>query len=159
MKDVRFQLYASASRTTTGIFQSSEVRQLLQVLQRLQQWARSIKRDVVALYLAARDPRVPWYAKVVAACVAAYALSPIDLVPDFIPILGYLDDVILVPLGIMFAVRLIPSHLLEEHRKAAIERNAARPVSWAGAAVMIIMWLALVALLLLWLSRRYFPGS
>src|SRR5215471_19208344 len=75
---------------------------------RLRGWAALIKRDVHALYLAARDPRVPWYAKALAAVVAGYALSPIDLIPDFIPVLGYLDDVILVPLGIVLVVRLIP---------------------------------------------------
>ena len=80
----------------------------MRVLERLRQWARAVKRDVLVLYLAARDPRVPWYAKVVAACVVAYALSPIDLIPDFIPVLGYLDDVIIVPLGIILAMRLIP---------------------------------------------------
>src|SRR6476619_4285538 len=72
----------------------------LPLFHQLQQWARSLKRDTLALYLAARDPRVPWYAKAVAACVAAYALSPIDLIPDFVPVIGYLDDIILVPLGI-----------------------------------------------------------
>jgi uncharacterized membrane protein YkvA (DUF1232 family) len=70
------------------------------MLARLRDWAQRVKRDVVALYLATRDPRVPWYAKAVAACVAAYALSPIDLIPDFIPVLGYLDEVIILPLGL-----------------------------------------------------------
>ncbi|MCW5718177.1 MAG: DUF1232 domain-containing protein [Bauldia sp.] len=118
---------------------------------RLRQWARAIKRDVIALYLAARDPRVPWYAKALSAAVAAYALSPIDLIPDFIPVLGYLDDLIIVPLGILAAVRLIPPTLMAEHRAAAAE-IAARPVSRTGAAVIIIVWIAaalLVALLLL----------
>src|SRR5690349_22191789 len=94
------------------------------LFRRLRGWARGLKRDVVALYLAARDPRVPWYAKAVAAAVAAYALSPIDLIPDFIPIVGYLDDIVLVPLGIALAIRLIPSAILEEHRKTATERAA-----------------------------------
>src|SRR3954462_1603537 len=101
----------------------------LNLFHQLQRWARALKRDVLALYLAARDPRVPWYAKVVAACVAAYALSPIDLIPDFIPIIGYLDDLILVPLGIALAVRLIPPALLHEHREAAAARIANRPIS------------------------------
>ena len=74
------------------------------MLQRVKQWARAIKRDVVALWLAARDPRVPWFAKVLAGAVAAYALSPIDLIPDFIPVLGYLDDLLIVPLGILATV-------------------------------------------------------
>jgi uncharacterized membrane protein YkvA (DUF1232 family) len=96
-------------------------------IEQVRQWARTLKRDVLALYLAARDPRVPWYAKAVAACVAVYALSPIDLIRDFIPILGYLDDLILVPLGIWVAIRLIPPPLLEEHRQAAMARHQPRP--------------------------------
>ena len=78
----------------------------------LREWARSIKRDTHAIYLVARDPRTPWYAKMLAAWVAAYALSPIDLIPDFIPALGYLDDVVIVPLGILAVVKLIPAELM-----------------------------------------------
>jgi uncharacterized membrane protein YkvA (DUF1232 family) len=85
----------------------------------LRKWARAIVRDVHALYLAARDPRVPWYAKGIALAVAAYALSPIDLIPDFIPVLGQLDDAVIVPLGILLAVRLIPRELMAEFRAAA----------------------------------------
>jgi uncharacterized membrane protein YkvA (DUF1232 family) len=106
----------------------------------VRQWARTLRRDVLALYLAARDPRVPWYAKAVAACVAVYALSPIDLIPDFIPILGYLDDLVLVPLGIWLAIRLIPPFLLEEHRQAALARHQPRPMSWVGAAIILSLW-------------------
>ena len=86
---------------------------------RLTQWARSIKGDVIAIYLAARDPRVPWYAKALALCVAGYALSPIDLIPDFVPVLGYLDDVLIVPLGILAVVKLVPPEVMAEHRAAA----------------------------------------
>src|SRR3712207_9526455 len=89
------------------------------MLARLRGWARRAKRDVVALYLATRDPRVPWHAKAVAACVAAYALSPVDLIPDFVPVLGYLDEVIILPLGIMLAVRLVPAELMAEFRREA----------------------------------------
>ena len=114
---------------------------------RLRNWAREMKRDVVALYLAARDPRVPWYAKAVALGVAAYALSPIDLIPDFIPVIGYLDDVILVPLGIVLAVRLIPADILAEHRAAATAASE-RPTSRSAAVVIVAIWigLALVAI-------------
>jgi uncharacterized membrane protein YkvA (DUF1232 family) len=118
------------------------------VLDWLRTWARSLKRDVVALYLAARDPRVPWYAKLVAAAVAAYALSPIDLIPDFIPVLGYLDDVILVPLGILLAVKLVPPALMAEFRDEA-QSWTERPMSKAGAAAIIVSWI-LAAALLLW---------
>lgn len=119
---------------------------------RLRRWARAIKRDVVALYFAARDPRVPWYAKAVAACVAAYALSPIDLIPDFIPVLGYLDDLVIVPLGILLAVRLIPADVLVELRDEA-EKRTARPTSRIAAIVIVAVWLSAgTALLLLLLG-------
>jgi uncharacterized membrane protein YkvA (DUF1232 family) len=88
----------------------------------LRNWARLLRHDAVALWLAARDPRTPVLAKVVAAAVAAYALSPIDLIPDFVPVLGYLDDVIIVPLGILLAVRLIAPELMAEFREAAVRR-------------------------------------
>ena len=110
------------------------------MLDRIRQWARAIVRDVTALWLAARDPRVPWLAKAVAACVAAYALSPIDLIPDFIPVIGYLDDLLLVPLGILLAVRLIPPDLMAEFRAAASGQR--KPVSQAGAMVIVAIWLA-----------------
>lgn len=91
---------------------------------RLRHWVTRLKRDVMALRLAAGDPRVPWQAKLVAGLVAAYALSPIDLIPDFIPVLGYLDDAIIVPLGILLAIRLIPQPLLAELRAEAERRQA-----------------------------------
>jgi uncharacterized membrane protein YkvA (DUF1232 family) len=126
----------------------------LSSLHQLRQWARSLKRDVVALYLAARDPRVPWYAKVVAAVVAAYALSPIDLIPDFIPILGYLDDLILIPLGIALAVRLIPPALFAEHRQTATDWQAKRPISRRAAAVIISIWIVLGIACVVWAGHR-----
>jgi uncharacterized membrane protein YkvA (DUF1232 family) len=128
----------------------------LKLIGRLRRWARLLKRDVMALYFAAKDRRVPWYAKVVAGCVAAYALSPLDLIPDFIPVLGYLDDIILVPLGIALAIRLIPPELLEEHRRKAEAQAAQRPVSRWAAAVIITVWLALAILLAFWLAGRFF---
>jgi uncharacterized membrane protein YkvA (DUF1232 family) len=87
--------------------------------QRARHWALLVKRDVHAIYCAARDPRVPCYAKALAICVAGYALSPIDLIPDFVPILGYMDDVIIVPLGILIVVELIPPEIMAEHRALA----------------------------------------
>lgn len=103
-------------------------------------WAKRLKRDVLALWLAARDRRVPWHAKLVAGSVAAYALSPIDLIPDFIPVLGYLDDLLIVPLGIVLAVRLIPEPLMGEFRQEA-ERWAERPVSCTGFAFILGVWI------------------
>jgi len=108
----------------------------------LKRWAKVARRDLHAVYLAARDPRVPWHAKAVALFVTAYAFSPIDLIPDFVPILGYLDDLVIVPIGLWLAIRLIPPDILEEHRAAA-ERAAKEPVSMVGAALMISVWLML----------------
>jgi len=106
---------------------------------------RSIRREILAIYLAARDPRTPWYAKALAACVAAYALSPIDLIPDFIPVLGYLDDAVIVPLGILAVVKLIPAEIMADNRAAAT-RAAARPVSRAAAVAIALIWTAAIAL-------------
>jgi uncharacterized membrane protein YkvA (DUF1232 family) len=120
------------------------------------QWARLVKRDTHAIYLAARDPRVPWYAKALAFCVAGYALSPIDLIPDFIPIVGYLDDVIIVPLGIVLVVKLIPAEIMAEHRSlAATARD--RPVSHATAIVLGIIW-AVCALIAAWFCYQFLPA-
>jgi uncharacterized membrane protein YkvA (DUF1232 family) len=116
-------------------------------------WARTIKRDVHAIYLAARDPRVPWYAKALALCVAGYALSPIDMIPDFIPVFGYLDDVIIVPLGIVAVVKLIPPHVMAEHRELASAAQE-RPVSRTAAVIFVSIWIAAVALCA-WLGYRY----
>lgn len=114
---------------------------------RLKAWAHEIKTDVVAISLAAGDRRVPWYAKLLAAIVAAYALSPIDLIPDFIPVLGYLDDVILVPLGILMVIRLIPTDVMAELRAEA-EARSERPTSRAGATAIILLWIAAAGLAL-----------
>ncbi|MDX8541456.1 YkvA family protein [Mesorhizobium abyssinicae] len=118
------------------------------MIDKAKRWARTIKRDVLALWLAARDARVPWYAKAVAGAVAAYALSPIDLIPDFIPVLGYLDDLIIVPLGILLAVKLIPVKLMAEFRAEAIRRS--KPTSRAGLAFIVAIWTA-IAVALIWL--------
>jgi len=120
---------------------------------RLRQWARLIKRDVATLWIAARDSRTPLAAKLVAAAIAAYALSPIDLIPDFIPVLGYLDDLIVVPLGIMLAVRIIPSDLLAEFRTRALEM-ASRPASRIGLAIVFAFWIAGAGVLFWWAWLR-----
>ena len=116
-------------------------------------WARWLKRDVVALYIAAHDPRTPWYAKGIALVVAAYALSPIDLIPDFIPVLGYLDDLLLLPIGILIVVHLIPSHLMIEFRQAA--ESKPRPSShWSVVAIIVAVWILAGLGALLWVSQR-----
>ena len=123
------------------------------VLQRATHWAREIRRDVMAIWIAAGDPRVPWYAKAIAAAVAAYALSPIDLIPDFVPVLGYVDDLIIVPAGILLTVRLIPAGLMDEFRAEAARRGA-RPRSRLGAAFVIVLWLLTTAVMVRWLFTR-----
>ena len=119
---------------------------------RLTQWARLLKRDVHALYLAAHDPRVPWYAKAAAIAVAAYALSPIDLIPDFIPILGYLDDLVLVPVGILLVARLVPSHLMTEFRTAAVSAAGEHMLGRRGAAAVVVLWIVGAIVAASWLS-------
>ena len=123
------------------------------MLSRLNGWARAVRRDAHALYLAARDPRVPWYAKALALAIAAYALSPIDLIPDFIPVIGYLDDLVLIPLGLLMVVKLIPRGVMEEHRARA-EAAQDRPASCAAAAVIVGIWLTLGGLAV-WGAFRY----
>ena len=118
---------------------------------RIDEWktrAAALKTDTYALYLAYRDPRVPWPAKLIAALVVAYALSPIDLIPDFIPIVGYLDDLVLVPLGLALAIRLIPPDVLAEHRAKAAQLLAGpRPSSWIGATIVLSIWVLALACL------------
>jgi uncharacterized membrane protein YkvA (DUF1232 family) len=131
----------------------SDAAQKIRPAARLRRWAGEITRDVYAVALAARDPRVPWYAKVLALAVAAYAFSPLDLIPDFIPVLGYADDLVILPLGILLVVALIPRDVMAEHRARAGEAMQ-RPNSRAAAAVIVAVWLA-VAALTGWLVWRW----
>lgn len=108
--------------------------------------AQALKREVYALYLCARHPRTPWYAKLFVGLIVAYALSPIDLIPDFVPVLGYLDEVILLPLALLLALRMVPADVLEECRDRASGVFAGtKPVSRAAAAVIVGLWIAAVA--------------
>ncbi|UZK66088.1 YkvA family protein [Sphingomonas sp. M1-B02] len=109
--------------------------------------AHRIRTEAHAVYLAVRDPRTPWAARAVGILIAAYALSPIDLIPDFIPVLGLLDDAILIPLGIWLFEKLIPAEQFAEHRAAA-ERATRRPVSWPGVLIVLLIWA--VAAFLIW---------
>jgi uncharacterized membrane protein YkvA (DUF1232 family) len=110
------------------------------MLSELKIWARLLKRDVHAIYLAARSPRVPWHAKIIAMAIAGYALSPIDLIPDFIPVLGYVDDLIILPLGIWLVLSLVPEEVMAECRAAADEAET-RPRSNAAAIIMVAIWI------------------
>ena len=117
--------------------------------QRLRGWARALKRETLVVYYAARDPRTPWAARLLALAVAAYALSPIDLIPDFIPVLGYLDDVILVPLGIALVMRFVPAPVrADAHARA--EAASERPTSRGMAAVIVGIWAVALALVVAW---------
>ena len=121
------------------------------LLAELKQRAQHLKSETFALYLAARDPRTPWYAKLLAAGVVAYAFSPIDLIPDFVPVLGYLDDLILIPLGIALAIKLVPNQVLSECRANAKETiQNGKPVSRVAGAVIVLIWLMLAALCIVW---------
>lgn len=115
------------------------------LLARLRAWARVVRRDVLALWIAAREPRTPWAARALGAVIAAYALSPVDLIPDVIPVLGLLDEAILLPGLILLAIRLIPPTLMAEFRTEA-DRRQDRPVSRAGAAAVVALWLLALAL-------------
>jgi len=116
------------------------------VVESWKQRAHQLKSETYALYLAYRDPRTPWYAKAWAALVVGYAFSPIDLIPDFIPVLGYLDDLVLVPLGVLLALKMIPPDVWAESRERAHEAMAeGRPVSWAAAVVIVLIWLLIAA--------------
>ncbi len=126
---------------------------LQKYLTALQDWARKIRRDIHAVYIAARDPRTPWLVRALALAIAAYALSPIDLIPDFIPVLGYLDDAILLPLGLLLVIRLIPTEVMVQARDTALAAES-RPVSRMAAVAIVCLWIAAAALLL-WLFRGY----
>jgi uncharacterized membrane protein YkvA (DUF1232 family) len=119
----------------------------------LKRWAKSLRRDVMSLWFAGRDPRTPTSARLLAVALTAYALSPIDLIPDFIPVLGYLDELILLPAGIWLCLRLLPPPVLTDARAAAdrwfAERHG-KPRSLAGAAVIVLVWLALLLLAWRW---------
>ena len=116
------------------------------MLNKARVWARTLKRDVHAIYLAAHSPRMPWHAKIIAIAVAAYALSPVDLIPDFIPVLGYVDDLIIVPLGIWLVLSLIPEEVMAEYRAIA-DKAETRPSSKAGAIAIVAIWILVSATL------------
>lgn len=120
----------------------------------LKKKAKTLQKEIFALYLAYRDPRVPWYAKLLIICVVGYAFSPIDLIPDFIPILGYLDDLILLPLGIFLSIKMIPPQVLAEYReKADILMKKGKPKNWVAAGIIIFLW----SLICLWIVIQFIP--
>jgi uncharacterized membrane protein YkvA (DUF1232 family) len=125
------------------------------IFESLKSKAGKLTQDIFALYLAARDPRTPWYAKAVAALIVAYALSPIDLIPDFIPILGYIDDLLLLPLGIWLVLKMVPPEVLAECRTKAAANKGKPPRNWWIAAAIVILWLLAAILLGRYLLRNF----
>ena len=133
---------------------------LLNVREKLFQRAQSLKTQVLGLYLAARDPRTPWYARLLVLIIVAYALSPIDLIPDFIPVLGLLDDLLLLPLLIALAIRATPEAVLCDcKQRAAVYFADATPSSWIAGFVVVLIWVSGVVLLVYWLEEALFSGS
>ena len=125
-------------------------------LSQFKQRVRELKSETFALYLAARHPATPWYAKLLVAGIVAYAFSPIDLIPDFVPILGYVDDLILIPIGIALAMKLIPAPVMAECRLRAREAMAnGKPVGRVAASVIVAIWLAIAALCVLWAYEAF----
>jgi uncharacterized membrane protein YkvA (DUF1232 family) len=126
------------------------------ILTQLRERARHLKAETFALYLAARHTATPWYAKLMVAAIVAYALSPIDLIPDFVPILGYLDDLVLIPLGMTLAIKMIPPAVMSECRAQAQEVMAnGKPVSRVAGVVIVLIWLTLVVLLAIWTYEAF----
>lgn len=132
----------------------------MSMLAEFKQRARRLKAETFALYLAARHPETPWYAKLFIAAIVAYAFSPIDLIPDFIPVLGYLDDLVLIPIGIAFAIKMVPPPVLAACRVQAQEAALnGKPVSRIAGAVIVILWLVLAILGIVWGYEAFMPTS
>jgi len=128
------------------------------VLERLKSWAAALKREALVLWFASRDPRAPWYAKWLAVFIVAYALSPIDLIPDFIPVIGFLDEVILLPGAIWLTLKLMPQQVLLDARARALawlEAHRPKPRNWIAGALIVLLWVVVLWGLWAWLIR---PG-
>jgi uncharacterized membrane protein YkvA (DUF1232 family) len=122
-------------------------------------WKQRVKRlnnEVRVLYIAYGDPRVPWYAKAFLALVIGYAISPIDLIPDFIPVLGYLDDLIIVPAGIYLAIKMIPKEIMNECREKALSSPFSNRAKWAAAGIIILIWILVIFLAVKFVWRTFF---
>lgn len=126
------------------------------MFEKIKQQARHLRSEVFALYFAARDHRTPWYAKLIVAAIVAYALSPIDLIPDFLPVIGYLDDLVLIPVGIALAIKLIPQSVLIDSRARALKAMENKePVSWIAGAIILLIWLGLTMLCAKWIYNKF----
>lgn len=125
------------------------------MLEKLKSRARALKHEAFAVYIAAKDPRTPWYAKALIFFVIAHTFSPIDLIPDFIPILGYLDDLIITPGGLWLAVRLIPPEVLEEARGKVAASGLDRSVGYVGAGIIIVVWILVLVTIVYYIKVRF----
>lgn len=123
------------------------------MLEKLKSRARTLQADVQALLVAFQDPRTPWAARAMIALVIAYALSPIDLIPDFIPVLGYLDDLILIPAGIALAIRMIPSQVMADSRKATQQDGSKRGLGMLGAGIIVLIWILAIIIFVLFIQK------
>jgi len=129
------------------------------LVERWKDQVKWIKVETYALYLAYKDPRVPWYAKVFTAMIVGYAFSPIDLIPDFIPIIGYLDDFVFIPLGVLLALKMIPEPVMVEYRVKVVEKMSQEGYqNWVAGVVIIIVWILVLVLIFL-MVKKYLPGE
>ncbi|RHW37531.1 DUF1232 domain-containing protein [Lysinibacillus yapensis] len=120
---------------------------------KIKMWARNLKKKIFILYFASKDERVPWFVKLFTLCVVAYAFSPIDFIPDFIPVLGYLDDVILLPLGIMLALKMVPKEVLSDcEHKAEVMMNSDKPKNWIAGSIILLVW----SFILIWATWQIY---
>ena len=129
------------------------------MLERLKTWAAALKRDALVLWFASRDPRAPWYAKWLAVFIVAYALSPIDLIPDFIPVIGYIDEIVLLPGAIWLVLKLMPREVLQDARARAqvwLDTRRPSPRNWMAAPAIVLLWIVALWALWAWLSPRFF---
>ncbi len=123
---------------------------------KIKQQIKQLKSEIFTLYFAAHDHRTPWYAKLIVAAIVAYALSPIDLIPDFIPIIGYLDDLVLIPIGIVLAIKLIPHIVLIDSKVLALKAmENKKPVSWIAGAIIILIWVGLAIYCVMWIRNKF----
>jgi len=150
----------SYSRNMPGLPELRNSKRKVKGLERWKNQAIRLKVKTYAIYLAYKDPRVPWHARLMAACVVAYFFSPIDLIPDFIPILGYVDDLVLIPLGVTLVLKMIPAKVMDECREKAKEAFCEdKPKIWAGAGLIVFIWLSLISAILLIGAKVFFKSG
>ena len=126
------------------------------MFQLFKNWASEIKKNIYALYIASKNPKVPFFAKILIVLVIAYAMSPIDLIPDFIPVIGYLDDLLILPIGIWLSIKVIPKEVWQSCQVEAQSKQEQLSNNWIAGVIIVFIWLTLIAISLIWFSK--FPG-